>query len=132
VIVVDASVLASIILLEPGWENLVPHIINCFTVDHAIKEVFNAIWKASYKGLITIEDAIEKARLFIELVGTNIRLVDEQELIRDALTISLDKKITVYDALYIALALREQLPLLTLDKTQRDVAKQLGVRIISP
>ncbi|MEM3570130.1 MAG: type II toxin-antitoxin system VapC family toxin [Candidatus Jordarchaeales archaeon] len=43
---------------------------------------------------------------------------------------ALENGITIYDALYIALALQEKSPLLTLDDKQRQVSKKLGITTI--
>ena len=45
-IAVDASVIVAFVLEEPGWENYIDILEYCFTVDHAVKEVLNAIWKS--------------------------------------------------------------------------------------
>ena len=131
-IVIDASALASFILLEPGWDKLAPYMKEGLTVDHAIKEVLNAIWKAQRKGLLEEKNAKMKASLLIELTKVNIHLIDEKTLIEDAFDISLRDKITVYDALYIALALKKLLPLLTLDELQASAAMRLGLKVIRP
>ncbi|MEM4972011.1 MAG: hypothetical protein QXE01_12260 [Sulfolobales archaeon] len=47
-IVVDASALIAFILREEGWEKLANFMIQTITVDHAVKEFYNAIWKAVY------------------------------------------------------------------------------------
>ena len=130
-IVIDASALASFILLEPGWDRLAPYMKNGVTIDHAIKEVLNAIWKAQHRGLIGVKDAKKKASILVELTKINIRLFDEKMLVNEAFDISLRYKITIYDALYIALALKRRLPLLTLDEIQASVAEQLGLKVIS-
>jgi predicted nucleic acid-binding protein len=71
-----------------------------------VKEVGNAIWKAFIKNYITI-DLIEKAN-----------------------EIAIKTKITLYDSLYIALALKEKAKLLTLDDTQAQAAEEYGIEII--
>jgi predicted nucleic acid-binding protein len=45
VIVIDASVLASFLRKEPGWEKLVNYIKNGISVDLIVKEVNNILWK---------------------------------------------------------------------------------------
>jgi predicted nucleic acid-binding protein len=46
-----------------------------------------------------------------------------------AFTLSITYGITVYDALYVALALERNLPLLTLDEKQKRVATTLGIHV---
>ena len=68
-IVVDASVLASVILCEPGWEELLDYIKHCYSVDHIIKEVSNTIWKYCTRKILSLEDARRKYRVLKRLVG---------------------------------------------------------------
>jgi predicted nucleic acid-binding protein len=39
--------------------------------------------------------------------------------------------LSIYDSAYIALCLKEQLPLATLDKKMKVVAEQLGIKVLS-
>ncbi|HDD33857.1 MAG TPA: PIN domain-containing protein [Thermofilaceae archaeon] len=128
-IVVDASALAAFILQEPGWESLASYLKHCCSVDHVVKEVANAVWRAVRRRLISVEDAVRKVELMLKLVDTNVVLFNELNLLGRAFEISLSHGITVYDALYIALAEREG-SLLSLDSRQREVAKQLGVELV--
>jgi len=50
------------------------------------------------------EDAKRKVGFMLKLVGTNVVLFNELDLLGRAFEISLSHDITVYDALYIALA----------------------------
>ena len=45
--------------------------------------------------------------------------------------ISRDTGLSIYDSAYIALCLKEQLPLATLDKKMKSVAEQLGIKVLS-
>ena len=129
---VDASALAMFILQEPGWERITGFLEHALSVDHVAKEVSNAVWKAYNRGFLSRSDAEEKVRYLAMLLGVNIKLVGELELLGDAVEIAMDTGVTVYDALYVALAKRESLPLLTLDAGQADAARRLGVEVVSP
>ena len=130
-IVVDASALATIILKEPNWRDLVRYVVNSISVDHVVKEVCNAIWRASYlKGYLTPNESLNAYKLLKSLIGKNVVLYPELEYLEEALRIALKYGITVYDALYIALAIKKKAKLLSLDEKQRKVAKDLGVEII--
>ncbi len=123
----DASLLASVILCEPGYEELLDYIKYCYSVDQVVKEVSNAIWKYYVRKLISLDDVRRKYEVLRRLAGVNIKLIDEGEVIDDAFKISLENNITVYDALYIALALRRKASLASLDKEQRAIALKLGI-----
>jgi predicted nucleic acid-binding protein len=131
VIVVDASALAAFILKEPGWKSLIEYVRYGLSLDHAAKEVANALWKLSrVKKVISVEDALHLFNILSSLLNVNIILEPEQRYLSKAFRIALDYGVTVYDALYIALAAEKKLPLLTLDERQREAALAFGVKTI--
>jgi predicted nucleic acid-binding protein len=130
VIVADASVIVAFVLEEPGWENYIDILKYCFTVDHAVKEVLNAIWKSYRNGILSLEEAVLKSQVLKKMINVNILLFNEVDLLDDAFKISLGHNITVYDALYIALALKLRKPFATLDLRQRRVAEALGLNLV--
>jgi predicted nucleic acid-binding protein len=130
VIVADASVIVAFVLEEPGWENYIDILEYCFTVDHAVKEVLNAIWKSYRNGVLSLEEAVLKSQVLKKMMNVNILLFDEVDLLDEAFKISLGHNITVYDALYIALALKLGKPFATLDLRQRRVAEALGLNLV--
>lgn len=132
-IAVDASAIAAFILKEPGWRRLARHLTYSVTVDLAAEEAANAIWKAyRLRGLVDREAALKLYRLLRRLLGVNVLLEPGERYLDTAFTVALDHGLTVYDALYVALALEKGLPLLTLDEKQARVAEKLGVRVVAP
>ncbi|MEL9940353.1 MAG: type II toxin-antitoxin system VapC family toxin [Ignisphaera sp.] len=132
-IVVDASLLAAFIRKEPGWEKLVNYVRLCITIDLVLKEVLNAIWKdATIKRTINIETAFKLQEILFSMIGINIEIEPEGKYLSKAFEIALKTGITVYDALYIALAIEKKLPLATLDEKQARVAQANGVKTIVP
>jgi len=124
--VIDASALAKYILKEPNWREIEKYLINAMSVDHVVKEVSNAIWKAYIRGFITIKDVKKKLHALMKLIGINIVLVNELELLEKAVEIAIKERIPVYDSLYIALAERERKPLITSDKKQAAIYEKRG------
>ncbi|AEM38423.1 PilT protein domain protein [Pyrolobus fumarii 1A] len=127
---VDASILARFILREEGWEKARDLLASstAVTVDHALKEVLNAIWKAVRRGLIGHREAREKARALTILVEKGVVTVEpEDSVLTDAFRLALETGITVYDALYVALALAKKATLATCDARQAEAARQVGV-----
>ncbi|MHA1590061.1 MAG: type II toxin-antitoxin system VapC family toxin [Candidatus Njordarchaeales archaeon] len=124
--VIDASALAKYILKEPNWREIEKYLINAMSVDHVVKEVSNAIWKAYIRGFITIKDVEKKLHALMKLIGINIVLVNELELLEKAVEIAIKERIPVYDSLYIALAERERKPLITSDKKQAAIYEKRG------
>jgi predicted nucleic acid-binding protein len=129
VIVVDASALSAFVLREEGWRDLAGYLAYAVAPDHVVKEVANAVWKAARTGTLTGQEARKALSLLLRMVGGNLLLEPELKYLEKAFEISLAYSVTVYDALYIALALEKSLPLLTFDKEQRRVAGALGVRV---
>ncbi len=127
---IDASALTAFILKEPGWRSLINYVVN--SVDHVVKEVMNAIWKAQIKGIITREYSVKLRDILMSLIGKNITIEPEEKYIDKTFTIAIDNGITVYDALYIALTLSKGLSLSTLDIRQGEVARRMGINVVMP
>jgi len=130
VIVIDASALSKYILKEPGWEDIPCYLKKGVSVDHVLKEVANSIWKAYSRGHIGLEDAEIKYSALRKIADKVIEVIDQEKLMDKAFKIALNNAITVYDALYVALAEEERLPLLTSDGKQADIAEKLGVKVV--
>ena len=130
-IVVDASALAAFVLKEPGWKELSRYLVNSISVDHIVKEVSNSIWRACIvKKVIDVEQALKLYGILKSLIGANILLEPEERYVGEAFKLALKNGITVYDALYVALAKEKRLPLLTLDEGQAKAAEKLKIETI--
>jgi len=129
VIVVDASALTAFILREDGWRDIAEYLVRAVSIDHLLKEVSNAIWKAYYSEYIGFDDALKAYNILKSMIGRNITLYPEIEYIDDALKIALENRLTVYDSLYIVLARSMGGTLLTLDDEQAKVATKLGIKV---
>ena len=131
--VVDASVLAAFTRKEPGWERLAGVVKMCVTVDLAVKEVLNTIWRDYYvRRTISLDTAMRLQQVLSSMTGINILVEPEDKYVLRAFEIALKTGITVYDALYIALAVEKNTPLVTLDEKQAKAAETLGVKTIIP
>lgn len=97
-----------------------------------MKECLNALWKASRKGLLDEKTLLKKAELLFKLSKVNVKMEKEEGLVLDALKLSLEEGISVYDPLYIVLAEKRKLPLVTLDSVQAERAKERGIKVIFP
>lgn len=131
--VVDASVLAAFTRKEPGWERLAGVVKMCVTVDLAVKEVLNTIWRDYYvRRTISLDTAMRLQQVLSSMIGINILVEPEDKYVLRAFEIALKTGTTVYDALYIALAVEKNTPLVTLDEKQAKAAETLGVKTIIP
>ncbi|HDH06753.1 MAG TPA: PIN domain-containing protein, partial [Thermoproteales archaeon] len=74
--------------------------------------------------------AVKKFKVLKKMINVNVILVNEDTFIEEAFNISVNKDITVYDSLYLALSLEKKAPLATLDEKQRKVAKELSLKVL--
>ena len=131
-IVIDSSALAKYLLREEGWEEVEKHLLKLvYSVDHLVKEVSNAIWKHTViRRYISKTTALTIYGQLKRLVDEGIIVLEAQERFIDkAFNIAIKNSITIYDALYIAQALKYG-ELLTSDIRQAEVAEKLGVKTI--
>ena len=127
--VIDAPALAKYLLRERGWRGLEPLLERgAYTLDLAVKEVANAVWKHSaLRGVVEPGLALSLYRALRGLVEAGVVIVErEDEYVDGAVEIAFQARATVYDALYIAQA-RRRGPLVTADSRQAEAARGLGV-----
>ena len=92
-----------------------------------VPEVVNAVWK--YHQFAEFD--LSKCEKILELaVGLVDRLISHRAIYREAFALSrAQKSRAAYDMFYLALALREDAVLLTLDGTLKKEAKRAGIRV---
>ncbi|MGC8937179.1 MAG: type II toxin-antitoxin system VapC family toxin, partial [Candidatus Methanomethylicaceae archaeon] len=100
----------------------------CVTIDLTIKEVLNAMWKRVLINELEASYAKEVLGAFLKL-GI-VMVVSQESFLEEAFSIALRRRITIYDSLFIALAKKKGLPLLTSDEKQAKVAEAEGVKVI--
>jgi predicted nucleic acid-binding protein len=108
------NVLAEHLRMKP-WENLKPYMKRGFSVDHVVKEFNNAIWKAIYSFKALTTRACKSPSIIHLYIENNLILEPEEKYIDKTLDIALEAGITIYESLYVTLALDRKTPLLTLD-----------------
>jgi predicted nucleic acid-binding protein len=115
-LVVDASVAAkwrvvealstqALALLDSGNELIAPELFWA--------EVGNILWKKARAGDLTDTEAIKR---FDALTGMGLRTVANASVARDAVELAPATGRTVYDAVYVALAMRESCRFVTADE----------------
>ena len=128
-IVIDASSIARYVLLEPGWERVEDFLKNdLVSLEYALVEVSNALWKhhALYNRIGREE--FERRCRVIDVLPSVIIFENPMRYLGEARRIAVDEGITVYDALYIAQALKYG-NLATSDEKQGKIAEKLGVEV---
>ena len=115
--------MVKIITKELGWEKLEELLRGGETLDLALVEVSNAIWKKTVLlGMMKYEDSIIALKAVKELLPQLLVVHKSVDFLQRAMEISLKEKIPIYDSLYIALAEDKGEKLITGDKKQYDVA----------
>ena len=129
-IVIDASVLAKYVLLEPGWEEVEKLLMgDAVSLDYALAEVSNALWKHHILyGEISREE-FERRSKVIDFLPNVILLEDGTNYLTEARKIAVKHRIPIYDAIYIAQALKYG-KLATADEKQGKIAEKLGVEVV--
>jgi len=124
--VIDASVLIKYVTREEGWTRARRVMEEgAATVELALKELANALWKKARRGEVDAEHVGE-----ILLASRSVvKLIDQGPILEDALRIAIEHGVTVYDALYIAAALKGRTSLATCDRGQARVAEALGISV---
>jgi len=131
VIVIDASTLAKFVLKEDGWREVAEYLkAGTLSVDHAVKEVANAIWRRFRQGTVTHEEAKTMLNALKEILERAVRVEGELTYLDGAAEIAFNRGITIYDSLYIAMAKEKGLKLLTTDESQASAATAENVATI--
>jgi predicted nucleic acid-binding protein len=115
-IVVDASVVAAAFFPEPhraAAKALLADGEELVAPDLLLAEVANVIWKRHGRGEI---DAAEANDLLADVLRLPINYTPAAELIESALELAVALQRTVYDSLYLALAIRQGAVMVTGDE----------------
>jgi len=131
VTVIDASALAIFVLKEDGWKGVAEYLkAGTWSTDHVVKEVANAVWKRFKRGATSREEAEIMLKILKKITEKSVKIVDELEYMDEAIKITFNQNITIYDSIYIAIAKKNGLKLLTADKSQATAAKSENVEVI--
>jgi predicted nucleic acid-binding protein len=114
-LVVDASVVLKWFIPEihsDAAQRLLAQTHEFLSPDLLFAELGNAIWKRVRRGELTAEDG-QKLALDISTIG--VETVASRNLLIDAHALAVATGVTVYDAMYLALAIRLETELITAD-----------------
>lgn len=93
-------------------------------------EVANVVSRSEATGIVTASKAPEFLGL-IDQLRIEVDGETSDRALGEILDIARRYKLTAYDASYLELALRKDIPLATLDKDLRKAAKKTGVQILT-
>jgi predicted nucleic acid-binding protein len=136
--VIDSSALSKYVNKEPNHELVANQIRSergsCVSLELAMTEVGNSIWKRVLKREITGEAASTVFHEFTQAVlrdGLITLLPVDEDLLSESFRLAINEKITIYDSIFIELGHREERGLITSDERQNDIFKKLYPMISS-
>ncbi|ABM81175.1 type II toxin-antitoxin system VapC family toxin [Hyperthermus butylicus] len=135
--VVDSSVYASILVRDEYYERARSFIMKhgkyeLVTVATAYVEVANTLWKHTYLLRRIPEDSYRELRkAIVPLITASVtRIYEPTELLDEALDAAAEYQITVYDSLFVALALKTGAKLAGFDQKLRETLEAKGLKIV--
>ena len=124
--VIDSSALIKYIVKEPGWKRVQEFILaGCITVDLALKELANALLKRIMRKELDVGLAVKLMNTI--LTRRIVRVYPQESLLVEALKLSTNTSLSIYDVIYIVLARELKTELITSDVEQAKKAEGLGV-----
>jgi predicted nucleic acid-binding protein len=94
-------------------------------------EIANGFIVAERRGVHTPSDTVEALRNLNVVIAQAIENSQDDVSMRRALQTAREFRLTAYDAVYLETALRQELPLATLDRQLVTAASKAGVEIVS-
>ena len=128
-IVIDSSSLSKYVNKEQDWEKVEKKLFaeGVSTLEFAILEVGNSIWKRVSRKEIPVENALSIYREIVRSIfedGLILIVSTESVLLNDSLDLAIHEKITTYDSAFIELTKKGKFELVTSDEKQRDIARK--------
>jgi len=119
-IVLDSSIIVALHFPEPfsEWcEEIIEQYDEFYTVDIAYSEVANAAWKRIFLLKNPKNQVLTNLNKALQFINNLCIVFKLRDLIIDSISIAIDCGITIYDALFLSIAVEQDIPLATLDKT---------------
>ena len=136
-IVIDANSIVKLALEEPYSKEVREFIRNALngedeiaTVDIALAEALNAVWKHNVAIKDLSDQKAEVAGSEILEFWENLNKISSNLIADKARRIAKTHKLTIYDSLYVAAAMKSETMLLTFDGAIKENEKRLGIELI--
>ena len=125
-LLIDASALMPILINEPEKEYIINATINCELMAPSMLpyEIGNALTRLKRRKILNEKQIVEAYNDFKKIP---LRLLEVD--IKNALKIACKYAIYAYDAYYLEMAYRLNLPLLTLDNQMKKTAFDLNLKV---
>ena len=112
---------------ERDWVKIEGYLVSADSLELAIIETSNALWKKIQKKEIDLEST----KRIVQILSDSVWLLDQRKYAARALEIAAKYRITIYDSLFVACAEMENSDLISCDGRQIEVAGELGIKTIS-
>lgn len=123
---IDSSVIVKFFSEEPGWEGLREYLYTPVSIELSMKELGSALLKKVRKDEFDEQTAIE----VLDRYPNTFRFVEQKKSISKAFEIAKKHNTSIYDAMFIAAAMKDGYELLTCDKYQAEIARREGVKTL--
>ena len=126
-IVADTNIFLAVALNEPDRDRIITLTADASALAPEILpyEIGNALSAMVKRRQLSYSEALEAEKSVRQIP---VRLVSTD--IRSSLQLALDQDIYAYDAYFLQCAQALSCPLLTLDRRMRQVARELGIRVL--
>ncbi|MBK5936393.1 type II toxin-antitoxin system VapC family toxin [Halorhodospira halophila] len=126
-IVADTNIFLAVALNEPDRDRIITLTADASALAPEILpyEIGNALSAMVKRRQLSYSEALEAEKSVRQIP---VRLVSTD--IRSSLQLALDQDIYAYDAYFLQCAQALSCPLLTLDRCMRQVARELGIRVL--
>jgi predicted nucleic acid-binding protein len=131
--VLDSSILAAMFFKEESSIRALKCATECdpVTLDLAIAEVGSVAWKQVVFSGESKDMTLDALRDCQHFIVTACTLKKASDLAEEAFEIAVENKTSYYDSLFLAAAVKEEMPLLTLDRKLYEKAKaNMDVRLV--
>lgn len=125
VAVVDASVAAKWVVDEPGSDaaERLRHCEALHAPAHWLAEACNVVWSKFHKGELSGDQLRTRIMLLRE---APVRATAISQLLMPAAEIAMQCRVTIYDALYVSLAVARKAPFVTADRRLCERLRESG------
>ena len=127
--VIDSSSLGKYVNKEQRWEEVEARLAakETSTLDFAMHEVGNSVWKRVLKKEVSNQDALATYKDFVRAVfedGLVILVQANSDLLNASLELAIQEKTATYDSAFIELAHKNKCELITSDERQHFISKK--------
>ena len=123
---IDSSVIVKYFSEEPGWEDVEVYLYEPISIELSMIELGSALLKKVRKNELDYKKAIE----ILERYPGTFRFIEEKKHTSRAFEIAKKYNSSIYDAMFIAAALKNAYELVTCDGNQAELARKVGVNTI--